>query len=304
MASLIAGLEVLVRCLEAGSVTEAARRSGVSKAAVSQQITALERRLGARLLLRSASGVSATAIGQQVYEHARAMRDAAAAAEAAGRQAEEPTGELRLTMPSAIADDWVLPSLADFLQLHPRLRLHIEATDRVLDLRTEPVDLALRFGWIADGDFVARRLRQMQDSICASPQFLAQCGPITAPQDLDRLPWVLHQPFGSGQAVELRHPDGRIHALRPQARIETTASASVMRWTLAGMGLAFFLTTEADNWVARGELVRVLPQWQLPAPNLYAVYRRDAAQRGNVGRLVDHLTRQLADTPGNKCPSR
>lgn len=293
MAKLSDGLEVLVRCVDAGSLTEAARRRGVSKAALSQQLTALEKRLGARLLQRTVHGVVPTALGQEVLVHARQMLDAAQAAEAVGRQLEEPSGELRLTMPSAVADEWLVPALAHFMHQYPLLRLQIDATDRVLDLRTEPVDLALRFGWVSDGDFVARRLLQVEDTICASPGLLQEWGPVHQPEDLERLPWVLHRPFGSHHTVELHHADGRTHAFRPRARIETTASQSVLRWALAGLGLSFFLAPEVAQHLARGELVRVLPDWPSAAPNLYAVYRRDTAKRGNVARLVDHLTRHL-----------
>lgn len=190
-------LELFAQVVDAGSISAAADHLGVAKSSVSTQIKSLEGELGIRLLSRSKSGVRATEPGLRMYEHAKrllAHMDSAVEDVRAGESS--PSGTLRISMPAGIADALLIPALGRFLQRYPKIRLDVQATDDLVELRQSGVDVALRFGWVRDGDFVAKKICQFRELLCASPAYLASQPTVAAPADLSRHRWIGFTGFG------------------------------------------------------------------------------------------------------------
>ena len=153
----LTGLVAFVRVAEASSFSEAARRLGVSKSAISKQIAALEGRLGARLLNRSTRKLSLTEAGRRFYERAaRILAEADEAALEVARQAEAPRGRLRVNAPMTFGVMHLGRAVAEFLAREPEVEVELVLDDRYVDLVEEGVDVAIRIADLPDSSLVAR----------------------------------------------------------------------------------------------------------------------------------------------------
>src|SRR5882724_8558950 len=158
----------------AGSFSAAARRLGLSNASVSREVARLERRLGAQLLRRTTRKMSLTDVGEAFYARCqRIVDEAEEAARSVGHSQAEPRGEIRLAAPMSFGQRQLAPRLPAFLQRFPNVRVHIELTDRLVDLVSERFDLAVRItGRLADATYLQRRLCPIRFVACAAPSYL------------------------------------------------------------------------------------------------------------------------------------
>lgn len=278
----------------AGSSTlaEAAIRIGVTASAVSQRLSSLENSAGAALLIRSRHGLRLTDIGRQTLVACDEMHVAALRAAEAMKPDEGMTGTLRITCPQGLADAVIVPILARFLRRHPAIGYDLLATDQHLDLRSAGVDLALRFGWVRDGDYVAKRLVTYREVLCASPDYLDLHGTPVEPRDLTRHSWVGYAPFGHAQRLVFNKPGGGVCRVEVAARISTTSATSIASWLCAGVGISRQPEPVVREHLRAGRLVEVLADFSLPGPSLYAAY----VKRGGTSRarpLLQYLSEEL-----------
>src|SRR5687768_12856301 len=169
----LAGLVAFLRIAELGSFVRASESLGMSKAAVSKQVTALERRLGTRLLHRTTRRLSLTEAGQAYLRHAHtALAEAQAAEDAVAGTKGVPHGRLRISAPMTFGLLHVTPWLKDFLARHPLVSLDLEFDDRSHDLVREGIDVAIRIGQLVESSLVARKLASSRVLLCAAPAYL------------------------------------------------------------------------------------------------------------------------------------
>jgi DNA-binding transcriptional LysR family regulator len=285
----LARLVVFAEVVEAGSIAEAARRLGIVKSALSERLTDLEASLGVKLLERSARGVRPTEAGALILGPAKGIRREGEIALAALREAEAPRGTLRISIPAGIADRLVLPALARFLGDFPGISLDVVATDAIVDLDEARVDVALRLGWIDDGRFIARPLRRLERVVFASPAYLARAGTPSRPSDLEGHDWIGFAAFGRTPSLRFTGTDGTMSEVMLACRVHTTSAHTLRSWALEGVGVTHMPDTAVSAEIASGALVRVLADWQLPAPTLYVVYRPERYRPANAKRLIDFL---------------
>lgn len=267
-------LLIFARVAELGSFSRAADRMGLPKSSVSRRLAALEQRLGERLLLRTTRRQMLTEFGQQLLEHAKqVVQEVEAVAALSERRQATPTGRLRVSMPADIAHLLLADMLGAFVAMYPGISLELDLSARRVDLLGEGFDLALRIGSLPDdGLLAARRLNGMTSGVYASPQYLAEHGTPLVPQDL-----LNHQTVrligGNGEPVPWRlvgHAQEWIGL--PPGRFAANAPDLLLRMVIAGAGLGAIpdLFTPAD--VRRHALVRVLPEWGVPAVPVSAVF--------------------------------
>ena len=170
-------LRTFVRVADLGSFSRAADDLERSRALVSQQVAALERRLGARLLNRTTRRVGLTGEGVEYLDRARRiLAELDAADEAIMLTRERPQGRLRVDVPTAFGRHLLIPALPAFTRQYPQLSLEVQLNNRVVDLVAEEVDVALRVGKVGQAGLVARRIATMRLVTCASPGYLAKAG--------------------------------------------------------------------------------------------------------------------------------
>lgn len=291
-------MAVFASVVQHGSMTGAARVLGMSPSAVSQQVRLLEREGGVTLLHRSTRKLALTEAGQRYHAQCAAMcaaADQARAELAASRDA--PSGELRLSAPVGFARH-VAPALGQLLAQHPALRLRLLVDDAAIDLISARVDLAVRFGRLADSTWAARRLGALQWWLCASPDWIAQHGAPDTPDALLAHTWLGFARAGGGLLLELHGPDGTTRSLRVEPRIASNNQLSIQQMCEAGLGLALMGSMDVHDALAQRRLVRLLPQWSFGTLDIWAVTPQRDAQPAKVRQAIAALHDYLVTQPG------
>ena len=325
-------LAVFAEVVDAGSMSAAARRLGMSPSAVSQAIRALEQHAGVALLHRSTRKLALTEAGERYYPHCQRMLEAArAAAQSLQLSRDAPTGELRVSAPIGFAMH-VAPALGPLLDEAPQLRLRLLVDDALIDLIDSRIDVAIRAGRLPDSNWIARRLCDFEMILCASPDYLARRGTPSTPQQLPAHQWLAfareapvdgpHDGFaapgnpvlvdtarGLGRAalassqpavmpLDVHSAEGERHRIHVQARIASNNQLSLQQMCEHGLGIARLSHADVVQSLARGMLVRVLPQWRFTAMPVWAVTpRRDESEAAKVRGAVEHLKRYFAALP-------
>lgn len=280
-------LTVLAEVSDAGSITQAALRLGLVKSSVSHQIASLEKALGVKVLNRSGRSVTLTPVGETLAAHGRTIRVEAQQARATAKASEQPQGTLRVSMPAGIGDQVLIPMLTDFLRLYSGISIDAVATDQMLDLAAERIDVAFRIGGVAEGPFIARKLYEDRNIFVASPRYLANAPAILLPADLAQHPLIGFAPFGKRQSFQIEGDDGSRSEVEMNCRITTTSGLAIKHWTLAGAGIARLPIYVARKEIAEGQLIRVLPQYDTNHPVISAVYLPERFRPANARRLID-----------------
>lgn len=281
-------MAAFVRVVETGSFSGAARHIGVGQPAISKTIAQLEDRLQVRLLVRSTHGLTPTDAGIRFYERAKMVIQEADEAELEARGAGAGlNGRLRVSAATTFARLLIVPRLPDFLAQHPALEIDIVLDDRVIDLVSEGIDVALRMGQLSDSSAVARRLARGRRSVLATPAYLERAGTPSVPADLAAHEAIVYSQLENSWMFR---KDGTEASVVIRGRIRVSAAEGIRAAVFADMGL-----TVNSDWMFAPELesgavVRVLEDWELPPVDLWAVFP--------TGRLASAKARAFADFVG------
>lgn len=281
-------LAVLAAVADAGSLSAAARRLGLVKSSISHHIAELEREMGVKVLDRLGRGVALTAVGAVLAAHGRTIVREADQAAIAAKEAEAPKGTLRISMPAGIADTLLIPMLAGFLEKHPGIAIDAIATDQILDVTAERIDVAFRIGEHGDGAYIARTLYVDRDIFVASPSYLATAPRIAIPADLSHHPLIGFSGFGKRQSFQLSDGKGATTEVAMDCRVTTTSGLAIKHWALAGAGVARMPHGVVQQELSSGTLQRVLPGHTAQDLTLSAVYMPERFRAANARRLIDH----------------
>ena len=288
----IFSLRLYTRVARLGSFSAAARECGLSQSQASRIIADLESELGVRLLTRTTRAVVLTDAGAQFLSRIDPILVALDEAEQSVREGGELRGMLRMSMPSSVATREVIPRLAPFMALHPELRIDLMLGDRPQDLVRDAVDVAIRLGRLVDSTATARLIATIPRVVVAAPVYLDAHGVPDTPEALSRhrivggpaaaVPTAWH--FTRGQqeiAVDL------------EAHFSTNENEGAVAAARAGLGI-----TSTSEWACRhelteGQLVRLLPDWQLASIPVHAYFPMGRATRAAGRAVVEHLAAGL-----------
>ncbi len=273
-----------VRVVEAGKLAAAARQLRISSAAVSRQIAALERELGATLLLRSTRRLVVTPVGRAYFERCqRILREVDDAQVVARGTALD--GGLVINAPVSFGLAWVVPRVRSFVTAHPEMQLDLRIEDRIVDLALEGVDLAIRVGTPPpqSTEVVAHRLHEFRRIVVAAPSYLVRRGtPTTAEAlaDHDAISHPVDAPLWPGT----RHSRARI-----RVAFRSNALQAILSLAIDGLGVALLPDWFVAPSLASRELVRLLPTWRSAALHVHALHRRSLRGEARVRALIAHL---------------
>ncbi|WAC73978.1 LysR family transcriptional regulator [Roseateles sp. SL47] len=287
-------VQALVAIGRLGSFTKAAHRLGLSKAAVSQRVSDLERHLDQQLVQRTTRSARLTDAGQRLMEQAEPglallNRSLSEARDAAG----QPRGVLRVTAPVALGRQHVAPALVAFFERYPALRIELDLSDRLVPLAQEGFDLAIRHTSQPPDTHVAFRLCASRALLLASPAYLQRFGTPGHPAELAAhrcLPYL--RPGPAQWFFERRdRPEDRLRV--PVQGLFRAGNSEVLRdAALSGLGLALLPDFSAREALQRGALVEVLPQWRVVGffgDSIYAIHPWSSHTPQGVRLLVEHL---------------
>ena len=282
------------RIVERGSLARAADDLGVSAALLSRELKLLEESLGCVLLTRTTRAMSLTDAGRLYYEQSQAILDAVNRSESRIREGVGAVrGHLKVNASSSFGQMVIAPFLPKFLELYPDLRFTLSLDDRVVDMVEGGFDVSIRIrAAMPDSALVARRIGTARQRIFASPAYVDRAGTPATPDDIGR-----HRIIGFLLADHLTGwrlsgPGGeKTIAVEPAVKV---GNSLVLRDLLiAGHGIGTLPDFVSDAAEASGALVRVLPEWELPAPEIFAVTASRLGMDARVTAFIDHLRTAL-----------
>lgn len=282
------GIEEFAAVATTGSFTAGAHMVGMSVTHMSRSIAQLEARLQARLLDRTTRSVRLTDSGRVFLDHCQRLIAERDEAIALVSEADEPQGELRVTCSTAMGERFVAPISRRFLALHPRVKLSIELTNRLVDLVAEGYDLAVRTGQLNDPRLIGTPIAARQFLTCAAPAYLAARGTPVRIEDLDR-----HDLLVGTTATWHFRAGARDRVYRPHGHWRCNSGGAVVDAALAGLGICQLPEFYVLDLVAQGRLALVLDAERPPAEPIWAVYPQRRHLSPKIGRFVDLLKADL-----------
>ncbi|MGA9422967.1 MAG: LysR family transcriptional regulator [Rhodanobacteraceae bacterium] len=280
----------------------AGRALGVSKSKLSRRVALLEQRLGVRLIQRSTRRFSVTGIGQDYYAHCQAMLiEAQAAQETIDLTRSEPRGIVRVACPVTLLHADVGPMIADFMVTNPGVFVHLEATNRRVDLIAERVDVAIRARPppLEDSELVMKVLAERAWCLVASPNCLATHKAPAVPADLNGIPSVDFGPPQRDHVWQLIGPDGAAAAIHHEPRLVTDDMIALRMAAIAGVGIAALPTMIVRDELQRGTLLKIVSDWAPRSGIVHAVFPSRRGLVPAVRKLIDYLSARFAHLDRN-----
>lgn len=292
----LASIELFCLAAELGGFTAAAQQAGLTPGAVSRAVTRLEARLGVRLFVRTTRQMRLTDAGRLYLDHCRQALGQLADAErlVSGQQA-QPTGMLRVSMPSTYGQFRILPLVPSFREKYPKVELALNLSNRNIDFGDEPFDLAIRARPPADSRLVARKLEDAELVVVASPAYLAKAGLPRTPDDLAAHECLQFELPSSGRRVEwVFSVDGHAVDIATRGTITCTDEFNGgVQLARHGAGLYQTYRFIVAAALASGELVEVLRPYGGRSRPFTILYPHDRHQPPRVRAFVDHLLQGL-----------
>lgn len=285
----IEDLQAFVEVADAGGVSAAAIRLGISKSMVSRRLIRLEKELGVQLLVRTTRGAYLTETGSTFRDYAsRAYAEIDLGKETI-LSAAELSGRLRIAAPLSFGPTHLAPVIASMAQLHPLLQIQTCYSDQLVDLIAEGYDCAIRLGYLQDSNLIAKRIGPLFGRLVASPAYVEKHGSPERPEDL-----VNHQALMQGTETWQFLDGDKTVTINPKGRFKADNAVALVAAAVAGLGVALVPNGITDEYVAAGTLLTLMPHHPPPPAGIYVV--RPPAQYPT--RKVRVLTEILIDCFG------
>ena len=291
----LGNLESFVRSAEAGSFSEAARRLGLTAAAVSRNVARLESELGIRLFHRSTRHLTLTESGERFFREAGAgMETLERALANVSVAANQPSGILKLSISPSFGADYLVPLLPDFLARYPAVLPDLHFDNRPVDLIQEGFDAAIGGGFELPSGLVARELARVHVVAVASPSYVERMGKPRSPSDLQTHDGIVLRSPSNGRirSWPLVNRAGEHAGVELRTRLLINDPESVCRCALLGLGITFLATINVVQHLRSGALVRLLPAWHadIGPISLYFSGRRQLPAKTRV--FVDYIVEE------------
>ncbi len=287
-------MDAFVQVVDSGGFTEAARRMGLSKSAVSKHVASLETRLAVRLLNRTTRRVSPTELGLAYYDRARiVLADALEADSMVTAMQATPKGVLRVSAPVTFGVRHLSAPVASFLRAHPDVDVNLVLDDRFVELLAEGFDLAIRIGTLADSGLMARKLAQTRVALAASPDYLAAMGTPHGIDDLNAHRLLHYTNLSSGNFWRLRGKGGEERQVRAGGRLTVNNGESLLLAAEYGLGIVLVPAFILGDALATGRLVEVLPDRPRDVLGIHAVHPQGPFVQPKLRAFVDFLAQHF-----------
>jgi DNA-binding transcriptional LysR family regulator len=289
-------MEAFATVVDQGGFTDAAKKMGISKSAVSKHVSALEARLGARLLNRTTRRVSPTEIGLAYYDRARRVLNDAGEADALVTSMQTaPSGLLRISVATDFGVNHLSPVLGEFLQEYPGITVNMVLNNRYVELISEGFDMAVRIGELEDSTLRARKLAETTKKMIAAPSYFAQFG---RPEKIDDLNEhkLLHYSTQANSAVwKITAPSGEKRQVRTSGWLTVNDGQSLLNACISGLGIAYLPAFLYADAMRKGLVEEAIPGLPIEVQGIYAVYPPGRFTQPKVRAFIDFLVEAFAD---------
>jgi DNA-binding transcriptional LysR family regulator len=288
-------MEAFAHVVDQGGFTDAARKMGISKSAVSKHISSLEARLGARLLNRTTRRVSPTEIGLAYYDRARrVLNDAGEADALVSSMQSAPTGLLRVSVATDFGSLHLSPVLGNFLSQYPDMSVNLELDNRYIELISEGYDAAIRVGEMEDSTLRARKIADSTLRMVATPKYLEVHG---RPRRIDDLSAhkLLHYSNQSNNAVwKMTSLSGEKRHVRTTGSFTVNDGQSLLNAAINGLGIAYLPSFLYHTAMDTGLVEDVMPELPKERQGIYVVYPPGKFTQPKVRAFIDFLVMTFA----------
>lgn len=293
-------MEAFATVVDQGGFTDAAKKMGISKSAVSKHVSSLEARLGARLLNRTTRRVSPTEIGLAYYDRARRVLNDAGEADALVTSMQSaPSGVLRISVATDFGVNHLSPVLGEFLSQYPDITVNMVLNNRFVELISEGFDMAIRIGELEDSSLRARKLTESTRRMIGSPSYFQKFGRPMKIDDLNEHKLLHYSSQANGAVWKIKAPSGETRQVRTAGWLSVNDGQSLLNAAVAGLGIAYlpsFLYAEA---MEQGLVEDAIPDLPIETQGIYAVYPPGRFTQPKVRAFIDFLVKAFA----NKGPS-
>ncbi|MFC2254828.1 LysR substrate-binding domain-containing protein [Labrys portucalensis] len=291
----LGAMAILLKVVETGSLSAAAKLLGVPLATVSRRIAELEAHLDTRILNRTSRRLSLTEAGRLYVEASRRILEQVEEAERSAMGVyKDPKGQLTVTAPVVFGRTHMIPIIAKFLEQYPEIDVKLVLADRLLDLLEADVDVALRIGELDDSSLIALRVGSVRRVTCASPTYLATHGRPQEPQDLKRHTCVTFDNLASPGAWRFSSPSGDVQ-VPVRSRLTVTTAEAAVDGAVAGLGFTRLLSYQIAHEKRAGRLEVVLAQYELPAWPVSLVHAGQQLPPKKLRAFLDFAAPRLRD---------
>lgn len=292
----ITAAEVFVAIVDRGSMIAAAESLEMSRAMATRYLAQMEQWAGARLLHRTTRKLSLTHAGEATLERCRRMLEFAQDMDLAeGQESEELRGLLRISCSQSLGQSALAIAVADYLRSYPQVAVDLQMNNRAINLVEERIDLALRITNELDPNLIARPLSTCYSVVCASPAYLSVSGIPESPQDLTVHNCLTYSYFGES----LWHFDqsGVKSSVAVSGNLSANESVVLLSGALEGAGITLQPIYSVAPYIARGELIKLLPDYQPQAMGIYGVYASRRQMPTTLRTMLDFLVEWFATHP-------
>ncbi|WP_386083503.1 LysR family transcriptional regulator [Vreelandella sp. F11] len=259
-------LQTFVEVAEAGGISPAARRLGVSKSIVSRRLFRLETELGIQLVARTTRGAALTEAGVTFRDYAaRACVEIDVARETI-LPAGDLRGRLRVSVPLSFGATHFAPVIAEMARRHPHLHIHTSYSDHVVDLIAEGYDCAIRLGYLEDSSLLARRVGTIYGTVVASPDYIKAHGAPETPEEL-----LAHQALLQGTEAWQFMDGDKIITVRPQGRFKADSGIALVAATVAGLGIGMLPSALVKEYIVSGALAPIMTRFPVRPGGAYVI---------------------------------
>jgi DNA-binding transcriptional LysR family regulator len=259
-------LRTFVDVADAGGVSSAARRLGVSKSIVSRRLSRLEAELGVQLLARTTRGAALTEAGVTFREHAARVCAEIDTALETIMPAGELRGRLRIAAPLSLGPTHLAPVFAEMARRHPMLHVHASYSDHFVDIIGEGFDCAIRVGYLSDSNLIARRVGPVHGKLVASPDYIREHGTPETPDEL-----LAHQALMQGTETWQFIDGDKIVSIHPHGRFKADNGTALVAAAVAGLGIAWLPDHLIEGYLDSGSLVPVMTRYPVPTAGMFVV---------------------------------
>lgn len=285
-------LRIFMEVVEQGGFSAAALKLGLPRSKISRRVDLLEKKLGIRLVQRTTRQFLVSDVGQEYYQHCRAMViEAAAAQDVIDRIQAEPQGTIRIGCPSAVIYSKVGQIISDFIVKYPKVCIVLESTNRQVDIIKEGFDIAIRivFNPLEDSGLTLKKLAERPQKIIASPSFITSMNQditIENIAELSSLAWGVPE---ATPAWRLTHKDGRSKTIRYNPRYISEDLVALRMAALAGAGICQLPEYAVRDDLEAGKLIAILPEWVSRTSVIYAAFPTRRGLLPSVRTFIDML---------------
>jgi DNA-binding transcriptional LysR family regulator len=287
-------METFVAVAKTGSFAKAAERMAITGSAASRRVARLEETLQARLFHRTTRTLTLTEAGVTFFKHAQSSLTAAQdAVDAVKTHQSSPEGHLRIHAPLTYGNLFVTPLIPTFLERYPNLKISLFLDDNIPDLLSAELDLALTSRKISAGTYIARKVSTLTSVLCATPGYLKMHPPIQHPRDLSGHNCLFYEHSENAPIWYFSQGQETIE-IPVSGTFQSDNSEAIYKAILAGLGVARLPRYLVNADIQAGQLVALLPAFEMPAKSMYMVYPDREHKPAKLKAFLDYFAPHLA----------